>query len=376
MAHRRKIFEEVGKPSGPAAPLPKPPQEARDFRRQIRIWLVILIISVVAAVVVGGTTRLTDSGLAITAWNPVAGALPPFDASDWQAEFEKYQKIPEFTLQNFSMSLAEFKTIYWWEWSHRQVGRLVGLVWAAGFVLFALRKAMPPQRFWRLFGVGALIGIQGGIGWWMVASGLAGQSVDVAPYRLAMHLGLAFAILGLTFWEFLLLGREQHEIFQARRVREHRLAAMTGWFIGLIVLQLLAGALVAGNDAGRAFPTWPTMNGEFFPSEGFSSEPLLSNFVNNPALVQFNHRTLGYLTAIFAVAVWWKSRASGRPATRRAFDLLLALTIAQTVLGIVAALLAAAPAAAILHQFGAVLLFAAALWTRFSAMYPAIGLRR
>ncbi len=375
MAHR-KIFEEVGKQSGSEAPSPKPAQEARDFRRQIRIWLVILLISVVAAVVAGGMTRLTDSGLAITEWKPVTGALPPIDASDWQAEFEKYKQTPEFTLQNFSMSLAEFKTIYWWEWSHRQFGRLAGLVWAAGFVLFAVRKALPPPRFWRLFGVGALIGVQGVIGWWMVASGLVGQSVDVAPHRLAIHLGLAFAILGLTFWELLLLGREQYEIFQARRVREHRLASMTGWFICLIVLQLLAGALVAGNDAGRAFPTWPTMNGEFFPQEGFSSKPLLANFGNNPALVHFNHRILGYLTVIFAAAVWWKSRASGRPATRRAFDLLLSLTLAQTVLGIFAALFAAAPAAAIFHQSGAVLLFAAALWTRFSAMYPAIGLRR
>ena len=274
------------------------------------------------------------------------------------------------------MTLAEFKTIYWWEWTHRQFGRLVGLVWIAGFALFAVRKALPPRRFWRLFGVGALIGIQGGIGWWMVASGLSGQSVDVAPHRLAIHLGLAFAILGLTFWEVLLLGREQHELFQARRAREPNLAAVTGWLIGLIVMQLLAGALVAGNDAGRAFPTWPTMNGEFIPSGAFTAEPLFSNFVNNPALVHFNHRILGYLVVIFAGAVWWKSRASGRPAIRRAFDWLLVLAFAQAALGVLAALFAAAPTVAILHQFGAVLLFAAALWTRFSALYPAIGLKR
>ena len=376
MAHQRQIFEEVGNRTDSETPAPQPPDRTTDFRRQIRIWLVILLISVVATVLAGGMTRLTDAGLAITEWKPITGALPPFNASDWQAEFEKYRQIPEFTLQNFSMTLADFKTIYWWEWSHRQFGRVAALVWAAGFVLFAVRRALPPRRLWRLCAIGALIGVQGAIGWWMVASGLSGQSLDVAPYRLSIHLGLAFAIFGLILWEIFLLGRERHELFQARRVREKALAAIAGWLIGLIALQLLAGALVAGNDAGRAFPTWPAMNGEFFPSESFTAEPPLANFVTNPALTHFNHRMLGYLVVILAAAAWWKSRASGRPATRRAFDWLMAFAMAQAVLGIFAALSAAAPAVAILHQSGSVLLFAAALWTRFSALYPAIGLQR
>ncbi len=377
MAANRKIFEEVEDSSAiRTSSASVAPKTARDHTRSIRLWLAALLACVIATVVVGGLTRLTDSGLSITEWNVVSGIMPPTNPDSWLTEFEKYKQIPEFKLQNPAMTLAEFQYIYWWEWGHRQLGRLVGLVWFIGFVWFASHKAMPSRQLKRIVGIGVLIGIQGVVGWWMVTSGLTGNVLDVTPYRLAIHLGLAFAVVGLVLWEIMILGRPGHELLQARRHREVRLEGWATAVIALTVIQVLAGALVAGNDAGQAFPSWPTMNGELLPNGSFEYRPILSNFAYNPALTVFNHRLLGYILLVGVLAAWWLSRTSARLRIRNWFAALLALTVGQVALGIVASIYAAAPPVAIIHQFGAVLLFCAAVRTRFVCRYPAMTIRK
>lgn len=367
---KRLVFEEVGADSKLPTTDHKLTSGAPKSRKRIQIWLVVLLILTALTVVIGGLTRLTDSGLSITEWEPVRGVVPPFSEIVWQSEFEKYQQTTEFKVQNSGMGLAEFKFIYWWEWGHRQLGRLVGLTWAIGFAWFAIGKQLTGRRLKRLLAIGVLIGIQGTIGWWMVRSGLTDDALDVAPYRLAIHLTLAFVIAGLTFWEILLISRQQHLLFQARRFREPRLESAAAGFIPLILLQIIAGALMAGNDAGMAFPTWPLMNGEFLPSNSFDLQPWWINFVSNVALVHFNHRILGYLTVLIAVALWFMGRRSGNSHTRLAFVMLLVAVMIQTVLGILTAQWSVNPVMAIFHQFGALILFHAAIWARFNARYP------
>ena len=373
MKPKRSIFEEVegdrkdeAKPSPVAGVL-----DARNVgRRRLSYWFVSLCILVTLTLIVGGLTRLTDSGLSITEWRPVTGVLPPMNEADWQSNFEKYQAIPEFQIQNSNMSLEEFKQIYWWEWSHRQLGRLIGVVWAAGFAWFAFAKAIPPGWMLRILGIGALIGAQGAIGWWMVASGLKGANVDVSPMRLAVHLALAFLIFGIALWSAMTLRLEQRQLIQARRNREALLERLCIWMLGLLFLQIVLGAIMAGLDAGSAFPTWPLMNGEFLPSESFALNPVVANFVENPALAQFNHRLAGYLLVAFAVAAWWTSRSSPRPTTRRAFAWVAALTLGQAIIGIFTAIHSAPVSLAAVHQAGALLLFLFAMRTCFICRYP------
>ncbi len=339
-------------------------------RRAIAAWLMVLFALVASMILVGGLTRLTDSGLSITEWKPITGAIPPTSEGVWQEEFAKYKEIPEYQLQNTGMSLAEFKVIYWWEWGHRQLGRMVGLVWALGFFYFLLRRQIPKGWTGRLIFVGALGGLQGAIGWWMVSSGLSGRMLDVASYRLATHLGLAFVILGFLIWFAWQLQRSEMEMFQARRNQEKRFVTLATVLLALVFVQILSGALVAGIDAGRGYIDWPLMNGEFLPSESFDYVPLWSNFFENPALVQFNHRILGYITLAATLYLWYLSRGSAIVATRRAFVWVLAAVLAQMVLGIITVLNAAPWQWAILHQLGAIIVIVSVLNARFSALYP------
>jgi len=268
------------------------------------------------------------------------------------------------------MSLAEFKVIYWWEWGHRQLGRLVGLVWAIGFLFFLLKRQIPNGWTGRLLLVGVMGGLQGTIGWWMVSSGLSGRMLDVASYRLATHLGLAFVILLFLIWFSWQLQQSETELFQARRNKEQRFVVLTTLLLALAFIQILSGALVAGIDAGRGYIDWPLMNGEFLPSESFDYKPLWSNFFENPALVQFNHRILGYLTFIVVLFLWQASRKSAIAYTRRACVLVLIAVVAQMILGIITVLNAAPWQWAIFHQLGAIVVVVSILNARFSALYP------
>lgn len=379
MSGKRSIFEEVSEGAEPPAVQPGLIDRGRGgARRAVRVWLMVLFALVVAMIAVGGLTRLTDSGLSITEWRPVTGAIPPLSAADWQAEFDKYKQIDQWRIQNQWMELEDFKEIYWWEWGHRQLGRLIGLVWAAGFLVLLLTRRMPAGWTGRLLWPGALGAVQGAVGWWMVASGITqGEGrVAVASYRLAVHLGLAFVILGVLAWFIFQLGREERELLQARRARETRIFGLaTGW-LHLAMLQILLGALVAGIDAGRSFTDWPLMGGQVFPPDAFVLEPGWRNLFENPGLVQFIHRVAGYLLLGYGLFAWARGRRSAHGRTRFAFNAALAALLVQVVLGIATVLYAAPWPVAILHQLMAVLVFTLILRARFLAAYPlADGLR-
>ncbi len=367
---KRSIFEEVGEGAAPAAPRPGGIARRSGARRGLQIWMILLLLLVVLMVVVGGLTRLTGSGLSITEWRPVTGALPPLSEADWLAEFERYRQIPQYELVNRGMSLAEFQVIYWWEWGHRQLGRLVGLVWALGFLGFLAFRRFPPGWTGRALLLGVLGGAQGAIGWWMVSSGLAEGMIAVASYRLAIHLGLAFLIIGLLAWYILLLGRPETDLLQARRTREGRLFSVTGMLMYLAFLQILLGALVAGIDAGRGYTDWPLMNGVFFPPEALSLEPLWRNFFEHPAMTQFVHRMGGYVLLALGAVAWVMGRRSVHRATRAAFDVMALALVAQVGLGIATVLEAAPWYLASAHQLVAVILFLAILNARFLSQYP------
>ena len=372
MSKARSIFEEVAQQT-PSSPMLSggliDVAKVGSFRL-IRLWLGLLFGLVVLMILVGGLTRLTDSGLSITEWRPVTGAVPPLDAKDWQDEFSRYQEIPEYKLQNSWMSLAEFKVIYWWEWGHRQLGRVVGLVWAIGFFGLLLSRSIPRGWTSRLLLIGALGGLQGVVGWWMVASGLTGSMLDVASYRLATHLGLAFVILGLITWYLLLLGHAERELIQARRQRENALMRLASVLIPLAFIQVIMGALVAGIDAGRNYVDWPLMAGGFLPPEPFSLQPWWRNFFENDGLVQFIHRCVGYLVLIFGAYIWWRARSSGNTAVRLGFHLVMGMLVLQMILGIFTVMHSAPWDLSISHQIGAILLWVFILQARFRAAYP------
>jgi cytochrome c oxidase assembly protein subunit 15 len=375
MAGKRSIFEEVGQGQpAPAAPagggIDARPKGARAG---VRLWLVGLFLLVVVMIAVGGLTRLTDSGLSITEWNLLTGVVPPLNPGDWAAEFAKYQAIPEFQRQNSTMTLEEFKVIYWWEWAHRFLGRVIGLVWAVGFLWFWLRKEIPPGWTGRLLLLGGLGGLQGLIGWWMVSSGLVGTRVDVVSWKLATHLGLAFVILGFLAWYVFLLRRSEAELMTARRAREARLFGLSTGLMHFAFLQIVLGALVAGIDAGRAFPTWPLMGDSFLPPYPFDLEPVWHNFFENDGLVQFIHRMSGYLLFAFGVVVWLRGRKSSYQATQMAFHQVMAMLVVQMALGIAAVLTSAHVHVAITHQIGAVILWVLILRARHLSQYPVAG---
>lgn len=374
---KRSIFEEVGEGATPVTPQAGGliDRGTGGARRAIRIWLMVLFALVAVMIVIGGLTRLSDAGLSITEWKPVTGAIPPMNAADWQAEFDLYQQSPQYRLTNEGMSMGQFQQIYWWEWGHRFLGRVIGLVWALGFVGFWIAGKIPTGWTKRLLWVGVLGGLQGAVGWWMVSSGLEGDMTSVASYRLATHLGIGFVILGFLTWYALLLGRTEGQLLQARRVREAKQFGMSTGLLHLVFLQILLGALVAGIDAGRSFPTWPLMNGSFFPADAFyvpDGGAVWRAFFENPGLVQFVHRMVAYLVFIFGIVVWLRGRKSVHKATRKAFHMVFGMIWVQVALGIVTVLTAASLHPAITHQVGAIVLWVLILRARYLSQYPKV----
>lgn len=372
MSGKRSIFEDVGDGQQTRAPVETGviDRGRGGARRWVRAWLMVLFALVVVMIAVGGLTRLTDSGLSITEWKPVTGAIPPLSAEDWQVEFDKYRQIPEYQLQNKGMTLSEFQWIYWWEWGHRQLGRVIGLVWALGFAWLLLRRQMPTGWTGRLVFIGALGGVQGAVGWWMVSSGLTGTMLDVASYRLAVHLGLAFVILGVIAWYVFQLGREERDLIQARRSRDRVLFGLGTGLMHFAFLQILIGALVAGIDAGRNYTDWPLMAGGLTPPDMWQIEPWWRNLFENDGTVQFFHRVAGYLLLLFGLFAWSRGRRSAHASVRFAFNAVLAVMALQVVLGILTVMYSAPWHIAILHQLGAVALWVLILRARFLAGYP------
>ena len=375
MSGKRSIFEDVRVQSQRVSPKTNVIEQGRSQTRTvIRYWLICLFLLVTMMIFIGGLTRLTDSGLSITEWELFSGTLPPFNEEEWAAAFERYKQIDEWRLQKSWMQLDDFKVIYWWEWGHRQFGRIIGLVWVAGFLWFFLRQKIPAGWTSRLLLIGGLGGLQGVVGWWMVASGVApGTGVlDVASYRLSIHLGLAFVILGFISWYIFLLAREERELIQARRLREKGQFSLATGLLHFTFLQILVGALVAGIDAGQTYNDWPFMGGQFFPADPFLFEPVWRNFFENPGLVQFIHRILGYALLIFGLTVWILGRKSAHRRTRAAFNMVLLAMISQVFVGILTVLYAAPWQIAIFHQLLAVVLWVLILRVRFLSTYPIV----
>jgi len=327
-----------------------------DRSKAVAIWLFVVAAMVLAMVIVGGATRLTDSGLSITQWRPVTGAVPPLNQGDWQAEFARYRQIPQYSQLNAGMSLAEFKTIYWWEWSHRFLGRLVGLVFFVPFVVFALRRDLPRRLFFRLGGIFVLGGLQGLVGWWMVASGLS-ERISVAPERLMVHLGLAFALFGLLLWTAF-----DAWAGGARQTLPSPWGRRAAWLIGLIYLQVLLGALVAGSDAGLVYNDWPLMNGRLVPDD-YGGASLWATLAHSQGAVQLHHRIVAYVLTIVALALGvaaWRSRDLGQPAKLLGVGVGAAVLV-QAALGIATLMTRAPLGLSIAHQLLAALVLGLAV---------------
>jgi cytochrome c oxidase assembly protein subunit 15 len=322
----------------PAAPSPRP--------RAISTWLILVAALVLCMVVVGGITRLTESGLSIARWEPVSGAIPPLNQADWQAEFDAYRATPQYALVNSGMSLADFKTIFFWEYVHRLLGRLIGLVFAVPLLWFWWRRAIPRGYGWKLVGILALGGLQGAIGWWMVASGLVDRP-EVSHVRLAIHLLTALTIYSASIWVALDL-----------RLARARMPIIGIWALCALALQLMFGAYVAGLDAGFAFNTWPKMGDEWFPAAAPMMQPFLRNLVDNPVVVQFVHRWLAFVVAAFA---FWLSARAWRRGFRLEGAALAGAVCVQIMLGVLTLLSGVKIDIAVAHQGMATLLLAAML---------------
>ena len=327
----------------PVSPAPAAP----DRRSGVRVWLYVLAALVVAMVAVGGATRLTGSGLSITEWRPVTGALPPLSAQAWAAEFEKYRDTPQYRILNQGLGLSDFKVLYAWEWGHRLLGRLVGLVFFLPLAWFWWRGRLSRRLGLALLGLGVLGGLQGAVGWIMVASGLQPGMTAVAPLKLAIHLTLASLILCGLVW--LAAGERGRPAIRApARLRRTACALPV-----LVLAQIFLGGLVAGSHAGLLYNTWPTMDGMLVPPLDtlFAVRPLVENLVDNLTLVQFNHRMTAYLLLAVAVlhALDASLRMPGSGTARRARGIAV-LVLAQAALGIATLLLAVPLHAALAHQ--------------------------
>jgi cytochrome c oxidase assembly protein subunit 15 len=322
--------------------------------RPVRIWLWVVAALVAATVIVGGATRLTGSGLSITEWRPISGILPPLDEAGWQTEFERYRAIPQFLAVNPDMTLAGFKFIYWWEWTHRLLGRLIGFAFLIPFAVFWARGMIDRTLSWKLGGLFVLGGIQGAIGWWMVASGLSGR-IDVSQYRLAIHLTLACLILSAIV-----------AIATSLQGIRHAVRSTAYWgaagLVVLVLVQIFLGALVAKTGAGLTFNTWPLMDGRFIPTaeQLFTIAPLWRNFFENVMTVQFDHRMVAYVLFASSLLHAIDAYRTGPDPVAAQASIIFALVTAQAVLGVVTLLQASPLPLALAHQAGAVLVLVAA----------------
>jgi len=367
---------DAGQPDAtPLFAAPVPPSAVRA--RMIGVWLWCVAALVFAMVLVGGATRLTESGLSIVEWQPVTGVVPPLGAADWQAEFEKYQAIPQYQRVNRGMSLDEFKTIYWWEWGHRLLGRLLGAAFLVPFLWFLWRGWVDRRLGLALSGIFALGAVQGAVGWWMVASGLT-ERVSVSQYRLAFHLTLAAAIYAALVWTAELTMTPARP---ARAPPPRRLAAGAGALVVLVIVQIYLGALVAGLRAGLIYNTWPLIDGSIVPSAAnlLFEQPVWRNFFENALTVQFDHRIVGYglgvLALVHAVDVSRSNR--GGPLGPTA-GLVAVAIFAQMAIGVIALMRAAPLGLALLHQAMALVVLTAATLhaARVAAASPIGGIRR
>lgn len=320
---------------------------AETAKPLVRKWLILIALLIFVMVIVGGATRLTDSGLSITEWQPILGAIPPLNTADWQLAFQKYQQSSEFKLQNSTMDMAGFQFIYWWEWAHRFLGRFLGVVFLVPFMAFKMTGRIERRMWPRLLMLFILGGAQGALGWYMVSSGLVDR-VDVSQYRLAAHLTLAVALFAAVIWVINCLGHK------------HKLPkTFDAWLavalLVLVFIQIAAGGFVAGLDAGMGYNTWPLMEGKWIPNDLFIMRPAWRNVFENALTVQFTHRILAYI--VLLVAIWHALRTFSMSA------MFVAIAVfAQACLGILTLLLHVPLSFALAHQATALVVVTAAVW--------------
>lgn len=338
--------------------VPENPIAATAAPRAIAIWLFACCGMVILMMLIGAITRLTESGLSMVEWRPLIGVLPPLTDEEWQRVFALYRKTSEYRLQNPDMSLGAFKTIFWWEYIHRVWGRLIGVVFAVPLLWFLVRRQIPKGLAPHLVALFLLGGVQGVIGWWMVKSGFVDRD-DVSQYRLTVHLGIAFVILGYMLWIAIgLISRGLAEFALPAGLGRNAKAVLL-----IVFITALTGGLVAGLNAGFTYNEWPMMDGRFVPDGYGEMSPWWLNLFDNIAAVQFDHRMMAYLTAAAVLALWLQARRGRLPAAaQRPFHVLAAVVVVQIALGIATLLMVVPLPLAVLHQAGAIALFCAAVW--------------
>ena len=330
--------------------------EKIEYRKIVAYWLFSLLFILFVIILVGGLTRLTDSGLSITKWDLISGILPPMSLSDWEKSFLLYKQIPEYKLLNFSMTLEQFKTIYWWEYAHRLLGRLIGLLYVIPLVYFTIKKVFKKRTLLSLYIIFFLICFQGFIGWYMVKSGLTDRT-DVSHYRLALHLSLAFIILILTFWNYLNFTYKKN-----LRINIKIPYFLPNVFLFTLLIQIILGAFVSGLDAGQIYNTWPLMNNGYFPDDSSLKDLLSIQALETPSIVQFIHRNIAYFIIFLFILIFviiYKNKDFIY--LRNTTLLVLIFLFLQTILGILTVLSGAHIVLASMHQIGSIFLIITSL---------------
>ena len=326
-----------------------------NINNQLSLWLLIMFFFISTMIIVGGLTRLTDSGLSITEWQLFSGLLPPLNENDWIKYFNLYKKIPEFKLQNFNMTIEEFKVIFWWEWVHRFMGRLIGLGYLIPLIYFSFKIKF--SKLLNLYFIFLLICLQGFIGWYMVSSGLVNR-VDVSHFRLSIHLLMAFFILSLIFWNYLKIKGNQNNSNEI-----NIFIPLT--FLALVFTQIVIGAFVSGMDAGKIYNSWPLMGETYFPSDNSLSNLLKLSAFSDPSLVQFLHRNLAYIITIFYLCILFKIYKERIYLLYKSINFLGFFIFLQIVLGVLTVLHGAQLYLAAMHQLSSVFLVSASVYFLF-----------
>jgi len=326
-----------------------------NINNQLSVWLIVMLFVVSFMIVIGGLTRLTDSGLSITQWELFRGFLPPLSQNDWVVYFNLYKEIPEFKLQNFNMTMNEFKVIFWWEWAHRLLGRLIGLGFLIPLIYFSFKIKF--FKLINLYLIFLLICLQGLIGWYMVMSGLV-NNIDVSHFRLSVHLVMAFLILSLIFWSYLKIKGNYNKSNKINTL-------IPAIFLFLVFTQIVIGAFVSGMDAGKIYNTWPLMGNTYFPNDNNISNLFKLSAFNDPSLVQFLHRNLAYLITIFYLYIFYNIYINKMYNLYKSVIILGFFIFLQIILGILTILYGATLYIAAMHQLSSVFLVSASVYFLF-----------
>ena len=335
----------------------------KEYLKFINYWLISLLIFIAIIVIVGGLTRLTDSGLSITTWDVVSGILPPLNSNEWEKVFNLYKEIPQFYLLNQSMTLNEFKVIYYWEYIHRVLGRILGLLFLIPFIYIYFKKVLNNNYNWNFFVLFLLILLQGTVGWYMVKSGLV-ENTTVSHYRLAIHLNLALILFSAIFWHLLNIKNKKNKIF----FNFNNNFILPKIFIFLVFLQITFGAFTSGLDAGKVYQTWPLMNNYFFPDDLSFRDIVFPKIFNEPSFVQFIHRKLAYIILLFVLAISFLTFYKKNKDMYNSVYFLLAMIFVQIILGIFTLLSGAYILIASLHQISTILLLISSIYFYYKSL--------